>query len=486
MIKKFKLIILVLSGVSLLLAAGFNPAAGPASAANSQPAPVVTFYDPDGVVGDNYGYSVALSADGSTALVGADGASESGIADVGKAYIYTRNQGTWLMSPTATFIDPGLQHLDAFGGILALSADGGTALIGTATGAVYIYCRSSSGWSSSPSAVLNDPDASNSGLLGDDFGSALAISAGGDTALVGVDGAAVNGVSGAGKVYVFAQSNGVWSLTPVAVFTDPGSVKDDRFGISVALSSDGTVALVGTASLSNPGRGFVFNKSGNSWNSTPVATFNLPGTSDQLFGSVALSANGQVALISSGNADGGYGAVYVYALASGIWPAAPSSVFDGPPGQALFGFGGVTLSGSGLIAAVPSGDVYIYTQTGGSWLTQPITVLTAEPPVANFCGGYAFAGVGMSSDGSEALIGAPEMPSGVISPSPCSPSQVDGAVGRAYIYETSTNWISPTPPVSPGGNSGGSGGGSFGWVTVILIFGLAALHCKLRGGRAGQ
>lgn len=467
MIKKFKLVVLVVASVSLLLAAGLNPAARPASVADSQPVPVETFYDPDGVVGDNFGYSVALSSDGSTALVGADGASESGIADVGKAYIYTRNQGAWPMSPTAIFIDPGLQQLDAFGGILALSADGGTALIGTATGIVYVYSQSSSGWASSPSAVLYDPDTSNSGLLGDDFGSSLAISADGDTALVGAEGAAVNGVSQAGKVYVFAQSNGAWSSTPVAVVTDPGNVKDDRFGISVALSADGTVALVGTASISNPGRGFIYTKVGSSWNATPVATFDLPGKSDQLFGSVALSADGEVALISSGNADGGYGAVYVYAMANGVWPAAPSAVFNAPPGQYLFGLS-ATLSGNGGIAAVPSGNVYIYTQTGGSWLTQPVTVLDSEPPATNFCGGYAFAGVELSSDGSEALIGEPEMPSGVISPPP-PPGCVNGAIGRAYIYESSDYWVTLNPAPSP---TGSGGGGSFGWLSVFLIFGL--------------
>lgn len=297
-------------GAILLLSCGFrardrNVFAG----TNPQSIPVATFYDPDGVVGDNFGYSVALSGDGSTVLIGADGTSESGMSDVGKAYIYTRSNDAWATNPIATFVDPALQQSDAFGGILALSWDGNTALVGSNSGVVYIYNRSNGSWTASPSAVLSDPSSGNSGLLGDFFGSSIAVSGDGTTALVGASGASANGISQAGKAYIFTEVNGIWSQAPEAVFAEPGPVTDDRFGNYVALSVNDTVALIGTASLWNPGRAFIFTKVNGIWNTTPVATVDLPGNSNEIFSSGALSANGELALIGSTGVDGGLGAV---------------------------------------------------------------------------------------------------------------------------------------------------------------------------------
>ena len=49
----------------------------------------------DSVAGDRVGFSVALSTDGSTALVGADSQTVSGAAYAGVAYVFTRSGATW-------------------------------------------------------------------------------------------------------------------------------------------------------------------------------------------------------------------------------------------------------------------------------------------------------------------------------------------------------------------------------------------------------
>jgi len=465
---KWRLVLSLGLGAVLLLPASFRAGAGSALADTSpQIAPVATFYAPDGVVGDGFGFSMALSADGSTALIGASHANEAGISNVGKAYIYTRSNGVWPTNPTAIFIDPALRPGDQFGGTVVLSADGATALL-NGYEILYVYSRINGDWSSAPTVVLNDPDPNDGSALGDGFGG-TAISADGDTILASAAYATVNGVSGAGKVYVFAQSNGSWSPTPMAVFTDPGAVTDESFGSIVALSADGTVALVGTASLWSPGRALIFTKVNGLWNTTPVATFDLPGNSSQIFGSGALSANGKVALIGSTGVDNSLGAVFVYTEQNGAWPTIPSVLFNAPPGQDMFGMG-VTLSGNGAIAAVPDLNMYFYAQAGGSWLTNPVTVLSAEPPAANFCGGYEFQSVALSFDGSEALIGAPEMPWGTIQPPPPPGCVNNGAVGRAYIYASSDGWMNPSLAPSPTTNSNSSSGsGAIGWLSVILL-----------------
>ena len=70
----------------------------------------------------------------------------------------------------------------------------------------------------------------------------LALSANGTTALVGAPSAGTGG-----EVYVLAFSNGSWSL--VNVLSDPGNTTNDGFGSSVALSANGSLALIGEPGL---------------------------------------------------------------------------------------------------------------------------------------------------------------------------------------------------------------------------------------------
>jgi hypothetical protein len=95
---------------------------------------------PHGAPGDDFGQSVALSALGSTALAGLYGRSPF----TGTAYVFTLRRGSWSRTARLTASDaaPG----DGFGYSLALSASGSTALAGapfrnTSTGAVYVFTK---------------------------------------------------------------------------------------------------------------------------------------------------------------------------------------------------------------------------------------------------------------------------------------------------------------------------------------------------------
>ena len=68
------------------------------------------------------GGSIALSADGNTALVG--GASDNG--EVGAAWVYTRKEGTWAQQGTKLVGTTNI-GASAQGGAVSLSADGNTA-----------------------------------------------------------------------------------------------------------------------------------------------------------------------------------------------------------------------------------------------------------------------------------------------------------------------------------------------------------------------
>jgi len=89
-------------------------------------------------LGDMFGFSVALSGDGSTLAVGAPledsdttgvgGASNESATDSGAVYVYSRSSGAWVQQAyvKASNTGPG----DAFGSALALSDDGNTLAVG--------------------------------------------------------------------------------------------------------------------------------------------------------------------------------------------------------------------------------------------------------------------------------------------------------------------------------------------------------------------
>ena len=96
------------------------------------------------------------------------------------------------------------------------------------------------------------------------YGGGVAIS--GDTALVSCAGQTVADGSGtdhpgAGAVYVYTRSAGVWSEQ--AVLTDPVAADGDQFGESVALSGD--TAVVGAISAGGTGAAYVYSRTGADW-----------------------------------------------------------------------------------------------------------------------------------------------------------------------------------------------------------------------------
>ena len=89
-----------------------------------------------------FGASVALSADGNTALIGGD--LDNG--NVGAAWVFTRSAGVWTQQG-AKLTGSGETGAGWFGSSVALSADGNTALIGGFrdngnVGAAWVFTRS--------------------------------------------------------------------------------------------------------------------------------------------------------------------------------------------------------------------------------------------------------------------------------------------------------------------------------------------------------
>ena len=251
-----------------------------------------------------FGAGVALSSDGTTALVGTLGGAD--IFQVAAADSW-RDSST----PTATLIaDPIGEEVGGLSTSVGLSADGTTALVGvtsnhTFVGAADIFrVAGMNTWVSSatPDAVLTDGYA---GEFGDGFGAAVALSPDGTTALVGAPDLAHGS---AGAAYLFqVRTPHAWasSASPATAFERDGDGRSgDVPGWSVALSDEGT-ALVGEPSLlGGPGSADVFHVAGqHGWRFGRVTQATLTNAAspprDLLGGAVALSSDGTTALVSS-------------------------------------------------------------------------------------------------------------------------------------------------------------------------------------------
>ncbi len=334
--------------------------------------------------GDKFGLSVALSADGSTALIGAPRA--SGLA--GAAWVFTRMGGSWvqqgpkLAGPTGAEVaacaaseDAGEKEEGAeeagecrFGRSVALSADGNTALVGAPlahghTGAVWIFSRSGASWRLAQ--VLSDPDPEYKSH----FGAGVALSADGQRAIIGAPADHFY----RGSAWVFTHSASGWSL-PAGPLTGAGEEGQGRFGQTVALSGAGAGAVIGAPSDGGSGAAWVFTSAGNSWSEAgPKLTGTGLSAGASFGGSVALSSDGATALIGARSSDESRGVAFAFGETGGTWSEQGAPLAG--PGEAGEEFGySVALAAKGARALVGAsghegdrGAAWLYERSGGSW-----------------------------------------------------------------------------------------------------------------------
>lgn len=398
-----------------------------------------------------FGTSVALSADGGTLLVGSP---RDQNPNDGAAWVFVRNGTSWAQQgPKLTAAEPpkGLSLEEqcteespeeagecAFGASVALSADGNTALVGepsstTTPGSAVVFTRTGSTWTRT--AVLKGTSGAGEGR----FGRSVALSADGETALIGDPSA----VSQRGSAWVFKHEGSDWVMDGQPL-TDAEQSRIAHFGRSVALSSDGKTALIGgPGDAGFVGAAWVFTRGASGWSQTGKLTgANEIGTGH--FGkSVALSGDATEALIGGLTDAEGQGAVWPFGRSGGSF-AQQAAKLTGEPGELHFGYS-VALSGDGTLGAVGSpraeatGLVTVLERSGSSW--QP-----EEEPLAGREGAgngrsWQGAAVAISNDGGVLAVGGPHD---------------DNKVGAAWVFLPGL--ASPPPAVAnvvPGSGEAG-------------------------------
>ncbi|MCA8942128.1 MAG: integrin [Planctomycetes bacterium] len=351
---------------------------------------------------DQFGRSVSVSGD--TIVVGssgedslADGVNQgvqgNGGEDVGAAYVFVRDNGTWSQQAYLKASNSG--NNDSFGQSVAISGD--TVIVGAriessssagvngaqnndmhGSGAAYVFVRVGSSWSEQAFLKASNPDTNAN------FGNAVALD--GDTAIVGAfreDGLAT-GVNGdqtpvgdidSGAAYVFVRNGGVWSQQ--AYLKASNTEVGDNFGESVAIQGDTAVvgcriedsdanSVDGDGSNNDAveaGAAYAYRRDGSTW--THVAYLKAPNAaSDARFGT-AVSTYEQTVLVTAPGENGSSvgiggdpndvspatsdtGAAYVFGTESGMEP------LTGCPGEGAITHLSPPSASSGLALHAPA------------------------------------------------------------------------------------------------------------------------------------
>ena len=192
----------------------------------------------DGLSGDIFGQSVAISGDSVVIGAGNHNSAE------GEAYVFVKPDDGWGGAQYETASLTPSDGGGSFGQSVAISGD--TAVIGAGghnsnQGEAYVFVKPGSGWASgTENAILTASD----GLSGDSFGQSVAIS--GDSAVIG----APSHNSYQGEAYVFVKPASGWATgTETTRLTASDGAANDYFGHSVATSGD--TAFIGAMGNEN-------------------------------------------------------------------------------------------------------------------------------------------------------------------------------------------------------------------------------------------
>ena len=358
------------------------------------------------------GVSVAISADGNTLAVG--GPADN--SDTGAVWVFVRSAGSWIQQG-GKLIGSGAVGFAHQGSSVSLSADGNTLIVGgpgpfvnnlgpfeenLGIGAAWVFTRSGGVWTQQGGKLLGS-GASNPAFQG----IAVALSADGNTALVGGH----EDANGNGATWVFVRSGGVWTQQGPKLVGSGGTVLAFQ-GRSVALSADGNTALVGgLGDNAFLGAAWVFVRAGGVWTQqgNKLVGTGIVNDTNQGF-PVAISADGNTAIVGRNGDNNTAGAVWIFTRSAGLWSQ---------QGNKLVGSGGVGKGFQGVSVSLggPTGDIaawggfgdggfvgatWVFTRSGATW-TQSGNKLVGT-------GGVGVSGQGMvalSTDGSTLAVGGP-------------------------------------------------------------------------------
>lgn len=348
------------------------------------------------------GRSVAISADGNTAIAGAPNDNNQ----QGAAWIYVRNGNVWTQQGPK-LVGTGNVGPAQQGRAVAISADGNTVIIGGyfdsgGIGAAWIFTRKNNVWTQQGEKLVGT--GYDAFILPVNMGYSVGMSADGNTVILG----APFDNYPRGAAWIFNRKDNLWTQKGEKLF-DEGSPEGGQ-GISVGLSADGNTAIVGAPLDKNQqGAAFLYFRNGTEWDkqAKKLDVSSYPGTKWQGI-SVALNADGNSAIIGASVADNNRGAAWVFVKNGSEWTLKGNKMAGTVSSDNAAQGWSVAMSADGntvLIGAKAdnwtNGAAWVFTWADNSW-TQRGPKLTGIGNVGVANQGQSLA---LSADGSTAMVG---------------------------------------------------------------------------------
>ncbi|MEP6916549.1 MAG: FG-GAP-like repeat-containing protein, partial [Acidobacteriota bacterium] len=343
---------------------------------------------------------MSVSADGSTAIVGGD--ADDNYA--GAAWIWARNGGVWGQQGQK-LVGSGAQGAAQQGWSASLSADGNTAIVGGLSdnggrGAAWIWTRTGGVW------TQQGPKLVGTGAVGSALqGWSVSISGDGNTAIVG----GIYDNSEVGAAWIWTRAGGVWTPQGPKLVGSGGAGGSER-GYCVSLSFDGNTAIVGgDRDNSFVGAAWVWTRSGGVWSQQGGKLVGAGAVGSALQGgSVALSGDGNTAIVGGASDNSIDGAAWIWIRNAGVWTQQGGKlVGSGAAGHGNQGWS-VSLSTDGSTAMVGgkaddthTGAAWVWTRSAGLW-SQRGNKLVGSGAVGSAAQGWS---VSVSADGGTAIVG---------------------------------------------------------------------------------
>ena len=368
-------------------------------------------------------FGLDLALSGDGSTLAVTTSNESGRA--GACYIYSLAGNTWAFQTKVTASDASSNLRFGDGGVV-LSSDGNTLAVSAQyVNKVYVFTRISDVWSEQQ--ILTSTDS----VSLDYYSCSLALSSDGNTLLVGAERHHTDGTSDAGAAYVFTRSGSVWTQQQKLQASNAGS--GDYFGFALALSGDGDTALISAyredTGATNAGMVYAFTRSGSVW--TQVQQIAGSTSYDYLGYSMAMAPDGMTVVFGN-NRDR---AAKVYVFSNNTWTFQADLIVPDGFDDGDFGLS-VAISGDGNTILVGSpgyddpsqdvvGAIFAYTRTGNIWSS--INDAPIVPSHLEEITDFARKGLALSYDGTQAFIAAAFKD---------TVTNNEDAVGAVYFYHS--------------------------------------------------
>ena len=360
---------------------------------------------------DRSGSSVSLSNDGTVVAIGAPGNDGEGGRSTGHVRVYAWVGAVWEqlgddIEGEAAFDDSGNSvSLSGDGTVVAIGAEYNDCVVvgticGLSNGHVRVYTWSDGAWSQRGGDI--DGEAAI-----DQSGHSVSLSDDGTIVAIGAFGAGHS----AGHVRVYAWNTGGWTQREDDI---DGEAANDRSGVSVSLSDDGTVVAIG-ANGNFGGEKIAGHVRVNTWSngSWTQRGDDIDGEAayDQSGISVSLSSDGTIVAIGAPGNNANNGHVRVYAWGSAVWEQLGDDI-EGEVESDQAGYC-VSLSNDGTVVALyaegryrgrSNGHMRVYTWHDEVWVQHGASI--GDEAIGDST--YRSGAVSLSSDGTAVAVGAPK------------------------------------------------------------------------------